>query len=132
MITIIQIILGIERIFNIKLSSNYKDFLKSHWSLKKTYDVEILLNSKTTIVCIDKLFNLVELINILAQRNSYHEFIDNEVISIGTFLGSEGVCMGIGQANFGKIYYVESDLIDFVEIAPDFESFVSLLNLPQS
>ncbi len=131
MITITQIISGIEIIFNIQLPLIYKDFLKSHWTFNKTYDLLVMIHFKSTLLCIDKLFNIVEFINILSYRNSYQEFIINEVVSIGTFLGSEGVCMGIGQANFGKIYYVESDLYDFVEIAPDFESFISLLNLPQ-
>lgn len=129
MLNLNQIVIEFESLFEIRLPEDYKLFLQTHLSLDKTYDFSYFLNSKKTVLCVDKIFNIVEVIHALTYRHQYLELITNKIIAIGTFLGSEGLCLGIGKGNFGIIYYLESDLNEFIEISNDFGNFKKMISL---
>lgn len=132
MVTLESLIMYIEEKNGLKISNSYKIFLTNFMKLSKPINFECLLKNKVQSLCLDTLYNIIDFTQMIALRNNYPDLLENKVAFIGGFIGGESLCIGVGNKNFGKIYFSETDLNEFIEIAPDFENFYFLLNMPIS
>ncbi|HMR55661.1 MAG TPA: hypothetical protein PKD34_03670, partial [Candidatus Doudnabacteria bacterium] len=80
MITIADIINYIEEKSNIIIVDSYKDFLMQFLKLIKPVEFECLLNDKIQLLCLDNLYNVIDLSQMIALRSSYPELIENQLV----------------------------------------------------
>lgn len=123
MLTIDNILTETERVFGLKLPSDYKKFLSQFLELEKPLEFNWEIKGSKKALCLDTLFNIVNLIDLLSCRHTYEDLIKNHAIFIGGFIGGESLCMGVGKDNFGIVYFVETDLYEFVPISESFHIF---------
>lgn len=119
-----ELIDEIAQEFTIDFPREYVKFLLNHRKLAGTVVIEVDLGGKLKELIIERIFNVVQLVRSLSYRNSLPGLIENEIIGIGFFLGSELLGLGVGEENFGKIYFSEVDIRDFFEIYPSLENLL--------
>jgi len=92
------------------------------------HNLEVEIFGKKKELAIEVIFNVIQFVRSLSFRNSIPELRENEIVGIGYFLGSEFLGLGVGDSNFGKVFYSEVDFEDFTEIFSSFGSLLQALN----